>query len=58
MPCHKIRFWAITKMYEAGISPAVIQRTAGHLDPQTTDHYKRISRLNSINSSDTNRLFS
>lgn len=57
LSCHKIRFWAVTAMYAAGISQAIIQHTAGHLTPATTDHYKRISKLGSISQEDAERIY-
>lgn len=56
LSCHKIRFWAVTAMYAAGISQAIIQRTVGHLIPATTDHYKRISKLGCISLADAERI--
>jgi len=35
-------------MYTNGMHAADIQRMAGHSDPSTTDHYKRVSRLGDI----------
>ena len=42
---HKIRFWAETAMFEANLPDYVIQYIAGHVDPATTNHYKRPERL-------------
>ena len=42
---HKIRFWAVTAMFEANLPDYVIQYIAGHADPATTNHYKRPERL-------------
>ena len=41
---HKIRFWAVTAMYNAEIPDSIIQYTAGHADPATTNHYKRLAK--------------
>ncbi len=46
MSTHKIRFWAVTAMYNQNIPDYLIQYTAGHADPATTQHYKRLARLN------------
>ena len=54
---HKMRFWAVTKMYEAGVDQARIQYTAGHACPSTTDHYKRPSRLGLITTMKINEIF-
>lgn len=54
---HKMRFWGITKMYEAGIDQARIQYTAGHACSSTTDHYKRPSRLEHISNCKINEIF-
>ena len=54
---HKMRFWAVTKMYEAGVDQAGIQYTAGHACPSTTDHYKRPSRLGLITTMKINEIF-
>ena len=54
---HKMRFWGITKMYASGISPAYIQYTAGHANASTTDHYKRVARLNPVNCEDMTAMF-
>ena len=36
---------------------ADIQRMAGHADPATTDHYKRVSRLGDIDKESWNAMF-
>ena len=54
---HKMRFWAVTKMYEAGVDQARIPYTAGHAFPSTTDHYKRPSRLGLITTMKINEIF-
>ena len=38
---HKIRFYGITSLYEAGVQEASIQRIAGHCSPEMTRHYNR-----------------
>ncbi len=43
---HKIRFWAVTAMYNQNLPDYVIQYTAGHANPATTQHYKRIAKVN------------
>ena len=57
MSSHKIRFWSVTNMYANGMQQADIQRMAGHADPATTDHYKRVSRLDDIDTSIWNEMF-
>ena len=57
MSSHKIRFWSVTNMYANGMQAADIQRMAGHSDPATTDHYKRVSRLGSIDTDSWNEMF-
>ena len=42
---HKIRFWAVTAMYDSNLPDYVIQYTAGHADRATTNHYKRPEKL-------------
>lgn len=42
---HKIRFWAVTAMYNQNIADSIIQYTAGHSDPATTNHYKRLAKI-------------
>jgi len=44
-------------MYACGMSAADIQRMAGHADPATTDHYKRVSRLGDIDTTSWNEMF-
>ncbi|MCR4655067.1 MAG: site-specific integrase [Lachnospiraceae bacterium] len=39
---HKIRFWAITEMYENNVPFSQIQRSAGHSSPTMTEHYIRM----------------
>ena len=57
MSSHKIRFWSVTNMYANGMQQADIQRMAGHADPATTDHYKRVSRLGDIDTDSWNEMF-
>lgn len=57
MSSHKIRFWSVTNMYANGMQQADIQRMAGHADPATTDHYKRVSRLGDIDKESWNAMF-
>jgi len=57
MSSHKIRFWSVTNMYANGMQQADIQRMAGHADPSTTDHYKRVSRLGDIDTNSWNEMF-
>ena len=57
MSSHKIRFWSVTNMYANGMQAADIQRMAGHSDPATTDHYKRVSRLGNIDTDSWNEMF-
>ncbi len=55
---HKIRFWAVTAMYDSNLPDYVIQYTAGHADPATTNHYKRPEKLGKKIEADTwNRMF-
>lgn len=48
---HKMRFWAVSAMYEANIPENVIMKYAGHKDVNTTRHYNR-SRLFTTDSDD------
>ena len=57
MSSHKIRFWSVTNMYANGMQQTDIQRMAGHADPATTDHYKRVSRLDDIDTDSWNEMF-
>ena len=57
MSSHKIRFWSVTNMYANGMQQADIQRMAGHADPATTNHYKRVSRLGDIDQESWNEMF-
>lgn len=57
MSSHKIRFWSVTNMYANGMRQADIQRMAGHTDPATTDHYKRVSQLGDIAKESWNAMF-
>ncbi len=57
MSSHKIRFWSVTNMYAKGMQAADIQRMAGHSDPSTTDHYKRVSRLGAVDQDEWNEMF-
>ena len=57
MSSHKIRFWSVTNMYANGMQQADIQRMAGHADSDTTDHYKRVSRLGDIDTNSWNEMF-
>ena len=55
---HKIRFWAVTAMFDSNLPDYVIQYTAGHADPATTNHYKRPEKLGKKIEADTwNRMF-
>ncbi len=38
---HKIRFYGITSLYDAGVEERVIQKIAGHCSPEMTRHYNR-----------------
>lgn len=54
---HKIRFWSVVNMSKE-LNPAMVQYMAGHLDPATTDHYrKRVSRLEDIDTDKWNKLY-
>ena len=57
MSSHKIRFWSVTNMYANGMQQADIQRMAGHADPATTNHYKRVSRLGDVDTDCWNEMF-
>ena len=55
---HKIRFWAVTAMFDANLPDYIIQYTAGHADPATTNHYKRPEKLGKKIEADTwNQMF-
>ena len=54
---HKIRFWSVVNMSKA-LNPAEVQYMAGHLDPATTDHYrKRVSRVEGVDLDKWNELY-
>ena len=54
---HKIRFWSVVNMSKV-LDPAEVQYMAGHLDPATTDHYrKRVSKLDKVDTDTWNRLY-
>ena len=38
---HKIRFYAVSEMYDQGVNETTIQRLAGHNNLSTTRHYNR-----------------
>lgn len=40
---HKIRFWAVTTMFNNGMNPRDIQSAAGHANMAMTEHYDRAS---------------
>ncbi len=48
LSCHKIRFWSVTKMVQAGVSPVNVQAMAGHKNKATTDHYVRVGRQETL----------
>ena len=55
---HKIRFWAVTAMYDSNLPDYLIQYTAGHADPATTNLYKRPEKLGKKIEAETwNRMF-
>lgn len=45
---HKIRFWAVTTMFDNGMNPRDIQRIAGHSNIEMTQHYDRSDRNKAI----------
>nr|MCR5234215.1 site-specific integrase [Lachnospiraceae bacterium] len=54
---HKIRFWSVVNMSKV-LNPAEVQYMAGHLDPATTDHYrKRVSKINGVNQETWNKIY-
>ncbi|MCR5604385.1 MAG: site-specific integrase [Lachnospiraceae bacterium] len=54
---HKIRFWSVVNMSKE-FNPAEVQYMAGHLDPATTDHYrKRVSRIGGVDTDKWNELY-
>lgn len=45
-------------MYEASVPEALIQNTAGHTNPTTTNHYKRLAKKkNDIDCNTWNSIF-
>ncbi len=55
---HKIRFWSVVNMAKE-LNPVEVQYMAGHLDPATTDHYrKRVSKLEGVDTEKWNSLYS
>ncbi len=54
---HKIRFWSVVNLSKQ-LNPAEVQYMAGHLDPATTDHYrKRVSKVNGIDADTLNSMY-
>lgn len=54
----KIRFWSVVNMAKE-LNPVEVQYMAGHLDPATTDHYrKRVSKLEGVDTEKWNSLYS
>lgn len=57
MSSHKIRFWSVVNMSKV-LNPAEVQHLAGHLDPATTDHYRRrVSRLEDVDQDTWNKMY-
>ena len=48
---HKIRFYAVSRMYDVGVDEKDIMALAGHSNVSTTRHYNR--RLKEISISNT-----
>lgn len=46
---HKIRYRAITAMYEHGIDEELIRKCSGHTDAKMTQHYNRSSKKTVLN---------
>lgn len=57
MSSHKIRFWSVVNMSKV-LNPAEVQHLAGHLDPATTDHYrKRVSKVKDVDQDTWNSMY-
>ncbi len=57
MSTHKIRFWSVVNMSKK-LNPVQVQHLAGHLDPATTDHYrKRVSKVCGVDPDTWNSLY-
>lgn len=54
---HKIRFWSVTAMDEAGVPLPEIQKAAGHLDRSTTEHYVRSKKETKIDAATWNGIY-
>lgn len=54
---HKIRFWSVTAMNDAGVGKSQMQKTAGHLTPSTTERYIRPGRLPEIDKKVWDKIF-
>ncbi|MGN0401715.1 MAG: tyrosine-type recombinase/integrase [Acetatifactor sp.] len=54
---HKVRYLGITKLYEAGVDEAIIQKTAGHSTIEMTRHYNKDRRACSVDCETWNDLF-
>ena len=54
---HNVRYLGITKLYEAGVDEATIQKTAGHSTIEMTRHYNKDRRACSVDSEVWNDLF-
>lgn len=55
---HKIRFWSVVNMSKV-LNAAEVQYMAGHLDPATTDHYrKRVSKIDGVSQETWNQMYS
>lgn len=56
---HKIRFWAVTNMFENGIDEKLIQKSSGHDNARMTRYYNRCRKPKTALSKDTwNEVFS
>ena len=54
---HKIRFWSVVNMSKV-LNAAEVQYMAGHLDPATTDHYrKRVSKIDGVSQETWNQMY-
>lgn len=54
---HKIRFWSVVNLSKE-FNPVEVQYMAGHLDPATTDHYrKRVSKVKGVDKEKWNSMY-
>ena len=54
---HKIRFYGITELYDAGVEERTIQYIAGHKDPKMTRRYDRSQKIKKMDASVLESVF-